>query len=85
MNDTTFAAPGMPEEILAQAPTPPDDPKMIYDIRISRRANGYAVTVGCKDFVFESQDKMMSHINAYLHNPTTVTYKYQKGTLFIES
>ena len=47
-------------------------------ITVTKVLNGYIVTVGCSQVVFESKKKMLSEISRYFENPQKVTDEYQK-------
>lgn len=54
---------------------------MIHNITIKPALNGYIVDVGCKTLVFESQDKLVRELDAYLKNPMEVAEHYLKTAI----
>ena len=45
-------------------------------LSIGKVLNGYIVTVGCKQIVFETREKMLSELDRYLKNPAQVEKEY---------
>lgn len=53
-----------------------DDPNEPKTITICRQLNGFVVVVGCRNVVFESQEKMLKEIGRYLDDPQKVEKEY---------
>lgn len=51
------------------------------EVNIQPLNHGFVVRVGCQTFAFESAEKMMSHLNAYLKNPKKVEHLWRSGEL----
>ena len=57
----------------------PVDPMQLNDTReliIVKALNGFIVRVGCRNVVFETQEKMLKEIGRYLDNPMNVEKEY---------
>jgi hypothetical protein len=55
-----------------QYPSPPEEPPFNlqnFSIGIRPLDYGYVLDIGCKSFAFESREKMMANLNAYLADP----------------
>lgn len=46
------------------------------DIKIETKLNGWVVTVGCSEVVFESRKKMLKELGRYLKDPAKVELEY---------
>lgn len=55
--------------------------KMLNSVSIYQVDNGYTINVGCKAFVFESKDKMLAYVIAYINNPSALNDKFMKGLM----
>lgn len=45
--------------------------KMAWDVTISEAENGYMVRVGCRLFVFETGDRLLAELTAYMNGTET--------------
>lgn len=72
-----------------QGPATPEpnqaEPYSGYAISIRPASNGFIVTVGCKDFVFEDRERMLQKIGEYYSNPAEVEKKFRDGMLILKS
>lgn len=50
---------------------------MIHEIKIKAVLNGYIVNVGCQILVFESRQKLIKELDAYLDKPKETEKKYR--------
>lgn len=55
---------------MPEPPPPSYDGK--WEIEITRADYGYIVRVGCKKFSFESKNRVLSALDAYLSNPEKI-------------
>lgn len=46
------------------------------DITIRKKFNGFEVSVGCKDLVFETRTKLFKELSRYIANPDEVEREY---------
>ena len=51
------------------------------DINIQSMDNGFLVRVGCQSFVFETAEKMITNLSAYLADPNVIEKSWFNGTL----
>lgn len=51
------------------------------EINIQPMNYGYVVRVGCQTFVFETNEKMIKHLTAYLADPDNIEKSWLNGTL----
>jgi hypothetical protein len=49
---------------------------MVREIKIRPVYNGFVVTVGCQDFVFNSMESLVNHITNYYTNPDKYESKF---------
>lgn len=50
----------------------------MYKITIEGVSNGWVVKVGCKTFVSENKDKMLSEIGRYIDKPEEIEKEYME-------
>lgn len=62
-----------------QAPPPPNRARRIEILQLDY---GYQVTVGCQTMAFESKEKIITNLMAYLNDPEGTEKKYREGELF---
>ena len=54
----------------------------IRTVTINEMDNGYMVNVGCKCFVIEGKERMLTLLTAYINNPYEMEEKFSKNELF---
>lgn len=60
----------------------PPQPNRVRRIEILQLDYGYQVTVGCQTMAFESKEKIITNLMAYLNDPEATEKKYREGELF---
>lgn len=53
------------------------------EIRIQPMDHGYVINVGCQSFVFETAEKMIKNLDAYLADPEGVEKAWLSNTLVL--
>lgn len=54
---------------------------MIHEIKIKAVLNGYIANVGCQTLVFDSREKMLKELDAYLEKPEETEKRYRESAL----
>jgi hypothetical protein len=71
-----------PEEIAAgirEYPVAPEEAyRPRYIIRIEQLDFGYALNIGCKGFAFETKERMLANLDAYLSDPVAAENNWNK-------
>ena len=57
-------------------PTNPVEENKSRHIEIDQLNGGYTIRVGCHQFAFETAEKMVKHLTAYLKNPQEIEKKW---------
>jgi hypothetical protein len=64
-------------------PTPRYKPGKAMEVYIKQKDHGYIVVVGCKEFCFETKEKLIANLSTYLQDPDGVEGKFWNGTLVL--
>lgn len=54
---------------------------MIRTIKIAAVLNGFFVTVGCQELVFESRERLLTELDGYLKNPNATEKHYRENAI----
>jgi hypothetical protein len=57
-----------------------DSRQMMREVAIRQLNYGYVVNVGCKSFAFETSEKLIENLIAYINNPDKVEEDWRRGT-----